>query len=176
MSKIPLILFALTAIIAALLLFSLLRPEGPTGHGVPHTEFSEMNHGGNADRHDSLIVIGGLYGGLQIVFFVTVLCFGIRRDRSTFIPLIVGGVAYFVVFAAMSATYARGMDSAPIVLGLPLPTSLMVFGMWGIPVVFVILYIANFRSWIYNDDDAQRFAELLQESTQDTSSGRQVDG
>ena len=110
------------------------------------------------------------------MFFVTVLCFGIRRDRSTFLPLIIGGIAYLAVFAAMLGTYARGMGNAPIAFGLPLPTALMVFGMWGVPVVFVFLYIANFRSWIYNDDDALRFAELLQESKQDMSNGSQADG
>lgn len=160
MSKIPTFLFLLTAMMTGVLLFCLLRPEPPLGHGEPHTEFSQMNRGGDGGRHTNLIIPAGLYGGLQIVLFVSGLCLGIRRDRSRLGPLIVGGFAYLAVFIAMVGTYAKQMDDV-IVFGVPLPTALMVFGMMGVPVVFIVLYIVKFQEWIYNDDDAKRFAELL---------------
>ena len=132
-----------------------------------------MNQGGDADRHSGMMVITGLYGGLQIVLLVIGLCFGIRRDRSSVIPLVIAGRPFYVLtFAAMVAAYAGGMDAAPMVFGLPLPTSLMVFGMWGVPFLFVMLYVATFRKWIFNDDDARRFADLISRRDKSTGSRR----
>ena len=174
MSKLPFLMFLLTGILAGLLLYCLLRPAPIAAAGAPHPEVSEMNRGGDASRDAGRIVIGGLYGGLQIVLLVTGLCLGIRRDLGSPVPLLIAGAAYLVTFAAMVGTYALGMENVPIVLGLPLPTSLMVFGMWGVPFLFVVLYVAKFRDWIFSDEDSRRFANLVAQSQpHDTSdSGR----
>jgi len=104
------------------------------------------------------------------------LCLGVRRDRSALLPLVLAGGAYVAVFAAIVGTYAAGMDDAPIVLGLPLPTALLLFAMPSVPWLFILLYIVKFRQWIYNDEDAQRFAELLTQSRQNNSRGSRTDG
>ena len=164
MSRLPFALFVLTACIAALLMIGLCREEPESGHGTPHPQFSEMNQGGDPSRHDGLILLGGVYGGLQIVLLVAGLCLGIRADRSSCRSLIVAGAAYLAVCVAMVATYARGQTVVPLVMGIPLPTSLMVFGMWGMPALFVALYHVKFEEWVLNEQDRERFRELLEKS------------
>ena len=167
MSKIPLVLFVLTSLIAAALLFCLVRGEPPAGHGVPHPRHAEMNQGGGPERHTDLHLVGGLYGGLQIALLVTGLCLGIRRDRARLWPLVWSGVCYLVLFAAVVGTYFRWGASPPRVLAFPLPTALMVYGMWGLPMIFVILYVVHFRDWVYTDADARRFAALTDRSSRE---------
>ena len=75
-----------------------------------------MSRGGDANRHDNLIVIGGLYGSLQIVLAVALLGLAIRRDRSSLLSLGIGAAAYIAVFVAMVATYAADMANVPNVL------------------------------------------------------------
>lgn len=174
MTKTPVIILLLTVALTGLLLICLVRPAPPAAAGEPHPEIPEMNRGGDGDRHAGLILVGGLYGGLQIVLLISAMRLGIRRDHNRPLSLLIAGTVYVGTFAAMVVTYTGGMERAPEVLGLPLPTSLMVFGMWGVPFVFVVLYIAKFREWIYSEDDARRFADLV--ARRDESPGSHPDG
>ena len=178
MTRIPLLLFILSVLIASLLTYCLLATQSADIPGGPHPTFPEMNQGGTAERHADLIVVAGFYGALQIGVFVTVLCLGIRRDRGSILPLVGGGAAYVAVFTAMVMTYGRGMNAAATVFGLPLSTAILFFGMPSVPVVFVVLYIVKFDQWVYSASDAQQFAELQarfplrqQDGTQESADG-----
>lgn len=175
MSKLPIVLLVLTFTIAGCLALCLATDEPATGHGVPHQDIAQMNKGGDADRHSGVIWLATVYGAFQIAFLVTALRLGVRGGCRP-VTLIVGGVAYLAVFAAMVAAYRSGMESAPLILGLPLPTFLMVFGMWGVPVAFVVLYVVKFRDWIYSEEDSHRFAELMSQSSQSRPTGEATDG
>ena len=175
MSKLTSVLFLLTVAITGCLAVCLTTDEPAAGHGVPHPDVAQMTQGGDADRHSGVIWLATAYGVLQIMFLVTALSLGLRRGcRSA--TLVVGAVAYLAMFVAMVMTYRSGVESAPLVLGLPLPTFLMVFGMWGVPVVFVVLWVVKFRDWIFNEDDSRRFEELMSRSSQSRSVGDAADG
>ena len=60
-------------------------------------------------------------------------------------------------------TYRQGVAGAPFVLGFPLPTTLLLFGMWPMAVVFSILYVVKFRSWVYSPQDQEVFENLKAE-------------
>ena len=174
MNKIPILLLACTATMTGLLLVCLLSPEPAAGHGVPHPDFPQMNQGGTAQRHENLITIAGLYGALQIVVLVAGLCLGICH-RSRLFPMLLGGSAYLAIYTAVVVTYSNGMDNAPTMLGFPLPTMLMVFGLWGTPWFFVVMYVVKFKAWVFDDNDARKFAELLAKSRVEPSREQLMD-
>ncbi len=79
------------------------------------------------------------------------------------VAIILAGLAYLGAFVSMVAAYAQPTGALPLVLGVSLPTALLIV-MWIAPTPFVVLYIVNFERWVYNDDDRRRFAKLMQRS------------
>lgn len=161
--KIALFLFALLiamGLVLGYLLFFVAETEN--GHGLPHPEYATMLQGGDAARHDAVLVGGTLLGTLMILFMVGLLAFGASQGRRPGMEegvLVGGAVLFLVCFLAMVLTYVPYADAAggPIVLGFPVPTAWMLYGVWGAPVVFMLLYMIRFESWIISDAEIERF-------------------
>ena len=163
--KISAVLFALSIGLCLLLGIALMIPEVPGGHGVPHPDFPSMLQGGDVSRHDSTLWLGWTMGVVEIAFFVGLLAMG-TRGRGTF-PfearfMVIGLIAFIAVFSAMVFTYAAEIN--PIVLGFPLPTALMFYGVGGVPVIFILLYMIRFDPWVLTDDQLDDFrSEFVKE-------------
>lgn len=145
-------------------------------HGFPHPQFATMQQGGDgAVRHGRILWFGLAFGLLQVVLFVCLIALGGRRDGQLgplTIPLVIGGILYAGAFTAMVITY-RGYMSAvePEMFGaLPLPTAWMIYGVWPVPIVFMLIYMLTFDIWIYRPDDQQRLEGILAE--QETQNGK----
>ena len=137
------------------------------GHGVKHPKFESMLHGGpGAVRHGPILWIGLTFGLLQIVLFVCLLALGGQRQGKLGplkIPLIVAGIVYAGVFIAMVVSYRGYMaeqDHATF-LALPVPTAWMIYGVWPAPIIFMLIYMVTFDSWIYRSEDQVRLEEIL---------------
>ena len=148
---------------------TLLIPEKENSHGVAHTRFvaaTALQEGGpGQQRHGHLRVLGAVFGMLQAVFITTALTLGVLDRRRRFWPFLIGGCIFAILFAMIVYTdgaYARG-ESRQLVLSFPLPTALMLYGVASVPLLFMILYVVKFDSWILTDEDLQRFHQLVRQ-------------
>ena len=133
-------------------------------HGVVHPQYSSMQIGGDTERHNgSILFLGWLFGTLQILFFVSLLTFGIHRDRLRPAVFIQGGLSFLFVFTMIIIIYQLSLGDAPpqITGGLPLPSALMVYGLAGTPLIFTVLYIMKFDTWILTPEDLLKFQSIM---------------
>ncbi|MEM7386269.1 MAG: hypothetical protein AAF514_15105 [Verrucomicrobiota bacterium] len=158
--KACLTLLALLIAISLTLAFSLTLPLPEAATGAPHPEHTEMRQGGGSERHDGRLFLGWIYGVAQIGVFMVAIGLSIPGNRPGRWWLIPASALYLAVFSAMMLAYAKDVTEAPFVLGFPLPTALLVFGMWPASALFVVLYSMQFRSWVYSEADAKRFEEI----------------
>lgn len=174
-AQIPVALWVLTAAMAMLLFIGFAREAPVNAHGMPHASIREMNQGGDPSRHDGLVLLAGLYGACQITFMTACLWLGVRRDRARIGPILVGGAIYLTGFIALVMAYANTKAGLPFAFGISLSATLLV-SMWMFPIPFVVLYMLNFHTWVYNDDDKQRFSQLMHRSHDAASTGPRADG
>jgi hypothetical protein len=149
----------------------------PLGHGIEHPEFSTMQVGASGEaRHARILWVGWFFGGCQIVLFVAALALGMRKEHGlgpVRAPLIAGGAVFAIIFTLLVLSYRdymHGVD-AELVLGFPIPTAWMVFGIWFFPVFFVVLYLRAFDTWYLTDADRARFDALLADAKRDAHGG-----
>ena len=155
-----LILLGLLVLTALTLGVALTRPVPEAATGAPHAEHAEMKQGGDPERHDGGLLLGWIYGVAQIGLFMVTIGISIPKNRPGQWWLSVCSVLYLAVFSAMMLVYAQERANAPSVLGFPLPTAMLVFGMWPASALFVVLYSTHFRKWVYSTADAKRFEEI----------------
>ena len=164
-------MFCLTGMCITLgLLFFVTEPSG--GHGTVHARFPDtMNQGSTGtDRLGNVRWIGLSFALLQASFFVVVLFLGTKERRALGSWFGSVGFLYLMMMTVMifvEAAYAKG-DTRDIVLGLPLPTAIMVYGVGGIPVLFSVFYLLQFDRWILKPEDLQRIEEFVRTRRQET--------
>lgn len=191
MSGLPKILFALLLAMCALVGAVLSIQETPfieasevgamvksaQGHGTAHAEFKTMKIGGSGEaRHGRILWLGWAFGLLQICFFIGLLALSSeRRDgsQSMLRSLGAGLLLYSGVFTVLIVSYSQFMveDSPDLVMGLPRPTAWMIYGLWTVPVWFLILYIKAFKQSIWTEDDQTRFERIIEEKRRETREG-----
>lgn len=191
--KLPWILFALSLSMCVLLgvVFSIeeepfeevASEDGTTvekvykGHGFPHPEFPAMQAGGpGAPRHEKILWLGWVFAILQVAFLVTCLALGASRKGRVgpfAVPLALGGLLMAAVFTFLILSYRAYMteDSHSLFLSLPRPTAWMVYGVWGFPVFFMLLYILTFKRWFMTEEDLERFREIVAAKRRDDAEG-----
>ena len=145
--------------------------DGTFNHGQPHAQHEDMNQGGEGDRHANghTLWLGEVWGGLQIILFVALLSFGMRRNFKQCLALSLVGLAYLGIFVCMCLAYRHsigpGAGNLPgLFLGLPVPTAWMIYGLGGIPLVFAILYSLNFDRWVLIPEDHREFLDAVEMS------------
>jgi len=123
-----------------------------------------LEAGDGIERLGSMRWFGLAFGLLQVAFYVGCLALGLkRRSGPAVILLVLFGLLYaamFLLLVTVDEQYARG-DVRTIVLGLPLPTAIMMYGMGGIPVLFTLLYVIQFDRWIVTQQDLEKLEELV---------------
>jgi phosphatidylserine synthase len=80
------------------------------------------------------------------------------------IPIAIGAALHVATFLALMATYRTyqaGGDHA-LFLGLPAPTAWMLYGVWWVPMYFILLYIFAFDRYVFSEADQLRFNEILE--------------
>lgn len=152
--------FLLLLCILATLTIALFLEPPEAASGVVHPDFGTMSQGGDADRHEGRLLGGWIYGSLQIGLFVFLIgqCVPSGRPRRWLIGA--SGGLYLAVYLALILSYGKGVEGAPFILGFPLPTAWLVFGMWPISALFAILYATQYAKWIYTPEDASRFQSI----------------
>lgn len=148
-----------------LIVFVLTIDEAPSSHGFAHPQHrSTMLQGGSGvERHNGVRWIGLAFGLSEVGFFVGCLLLGVPRLEGRIRIFVLCGLFYAMAFALLVTIdhfYAHG-DLRTIVLGFPLPTAVMVYGVGGAPLAFVLLYMVRFDQWILTPEDYERFEQLV---------------
>lgn len=147
------------------------------GHGFVHPEYPSMEQGGpGAARHSKILFLGWLFGILQIAFFVS--CLALAQQKGgrlgpLFKPIAVGGFLFALVFTFFILSYRAYMneDAHSLFLFQVRPTAWMLYGVWGFPVYFLVVYVLTFKSWFVTDEDLVRFREIVAEKRASESEG-----
>lgn len=147
-------------------------------HGYDHDKYPTMFQGGpGAERHAITLWVGWVFAMLSILFFVGCNLLGAARHGKLGplkVPFIVGTVLYAAIFTGVIVSYYAYMheDTHSLFLSFPKPTAWMLFGVWPIPVYFIVLYYLFFDRWHFTAEDEQRLEEIVarnrQTTTQDT--------
>jgi len=136
---------------------------------APHSFHSTMlvgqYHPGNA------YWVFVLLGWSMINIFILCLYLGLnyRREQKTIKRWLVAGyllycLAYIMMVVA-DLNYINE-DTTNYFLGFPIPTAWMIYGMWFVPLLFSILFITNYNSWVISSDDLNAFEKIVQDRKQ----------
>ncbi len=177
-SKIPAVLFATTlamglVVVGAWLIGPVDSPQldqsGSTSWAIPHSSYPTMEEGGTGlERNGSVFWLGCAFGLLQLVFYTSCLLLGMQKRSGsgpTARPLLLGGLAWIVVWTGLFWSYYTCLMEAggPLVLGLPASTAWMLYGAWPYPVLFALYFVYIFPDWFLREKDLRRFQQLLLE-------------
>ncbi len=150
------------------LLFYIEEPEG--GHGAAHSRFARTMYQGDTGS-DRLIGVRWLGLGfvlLQVTFFVVSLLLGTSHRGPVLGWFMISGLFYGATVGALiiaESVYAQG-GARNIVLGFPLPTAIMIYGVGGVPIIFSVFYVLQFDHWFLKPEDMQRIDELVEQRRQ----------
>ncbi len=165
-------LFALVLALCALVGVLMFVPDRPDYHGITHPDFTSMLQGGpGAERHALVMGLGWAFGALQLGFFACLIAFGARKKqglRGLGKPLLFGLAAHTTVWTLCVLTYRVYLTEPThtLVLGLPISTAIMAYGMWLTPVIYTFLFVFGFKHWYLTDQDLADFHRLMESKQQ----------
>lgn len=164
------VLFVLLVGMCALVVFAGLLDEVPSQRGLSHPDYPTMALGGASEaRHGSILWLGWAFGAMAIGLFQGLIDWSLRRGGGSGRPearraFLAGGLCLQAVFLGLVLSYRGFMEdplAAGLVLGFPRPTAWMMYGVWGVPLVLVLLYVWRFESWIWSPADEEEFHRLV---------------
>jgi hypothetical protein len=153
---------------AGLLLLAAWIGESVAERPVVHPEIPGMMHGGqSAARTGPVLWIGAVFGLAQIGFFGLCFALGMRGrgglgpvSRPLWIALSVfAGVWLALVWSYLG--YAADPIGTSRWLGFPLPTAILLFGFWPLPLLFVAIYLRYFDEMVIDEERLARFRTRL---------------
>ena len=154
----PLALLALLILLCLLLVSAVVFGVNTAQSSEPHPRFPTMDVAANQAAHDaSRPILGWAVGSIMILIFSTCLCIGVEGTQHRRLLRLLIGLAtmvYLAVFLVMMMSWRSSMARPTTDLWGPFPaaTTWLVFGIWSVPLLFVLIYVAGFRHW-YGDDE-----------------------
>ncbi|MGI9545324.1 MAG: hypothetical protein ACR2MX_18820 [Cyclobacteriaceae bacterium] len=142
---------------------------------APHASYSTMLVGQYYAGNAYWVFV--LLGWSMINIFILCLYLGLRHRRgqkSIVRWLATGYLLYCLAYAMMvlaDLNYINA-DITNYFLGFPAPTAWMIYGMWFVPLLFSILFISKYNSWVINSDDLKTFEKILQDRKQKLDPGQ----
>ena len=143
-------------------------PEPINGHGMAHHTVEGMRQVGGLRQQSDPVFGAGYLLGVLIYLVISVLVYlGVqpeKRDRKlvlahTAATLLVLGMWSLLMY--LFRQYLLTGDPM-IVFGFPLPTLVMLLGVWIAPMSFSLIYVLGFRRWVFTQEDEKTFRELLE--------------
>lgn len=103
--------------------------------------------------------LGLAFGVVTIVSLVTSLRCAARRPKYALrvdLAVLGGGILYVAMFVIMMLSFRDYAREGPSLLGpFSAPTTWMVFGLWAVPLVFVVMYCVRFNTWFAPETESQ---------------------
>jgi hypothetical protein len=164
--RLPALLFAIACAIALVLSAAVWSGSEAPPQARPHPAYPSLLQGGDgAERSAPIAVHAALFGALQIAFFGACFALGMRRGSSlgpVARPLVLGLLVYEGVFALLLYGYARYLadPGAPLVFSFPLPTAVLLYAFWPLPLWFAWIYLRHFDGWVVDEREIERVLTL----------------
>jgi hypothetical protein len=167
-------LLALCLVIGSLLLYAAMDFEQAHVPSAKHPDFSlsVMEVGGPRSEEDIVRWNEGLVFGIVVIVTLTAtLLVGvdssspeIRRFRFWILGV---GLIYVLTFVAMMLSWREyAADSDRALWGpFPAPVTWMVFGVWLVPGLFTVIYVAGFQKWFVDGKVQTDVCSDVSEST-----------
>ncbi len=126
-----------------------------------HPDFPQMlkSTNGQAEMSSGLLYF---FGPLLLFVFFFVVMIGLSRPKriDASRKFLTGYfLVYMILISVCLATYQGG--STNMFAGFPISTSWMLFGLGFYPILFGFVFYMKFSSWVFSEEDQQRFDELL---------------
>jgi hypothetical protein len=167
--KLQVVLFSLVLVLGAVVGGSFFISPPENAAGGTHLKFTKaMNEGGDARaRHEGKLIVGWIFGLAQVALFTGLLALGARKrgQLGRFkTPIAIGGAAYAAVWTLLVVTYRSYMlgENQELYLSFPAPTAVMLYGIWLVPIFFVVVYLLYFDRVYFTKEDAERFEQILE--------------
>ncbi len=167
--RLAMLLLGVCVAVAALLLWAAAGEPHPDAAGTAHPERASLLSGGDgAARGRPLLDLAWAYGAAAIAFFAIAFALALRRRGQGLgpvrVPFWISVGLYQLAWLGLLLAYAaflRAPAEAPFVFGFPLPTAIMLFVLWPLPVLFMLIYLRFFSRWVWTAEDEERAARLV---------------
>jgi len=158
------LLLALLAVVAGAWIVG--PPEDAPSSAIAHPTVPHMTAGGPGEaKHAKVFPLGVAFGVLEIIFFSVCLALGASRKERVGrmgVAISIGAALHVATFLAIAVSYRVYLDGHDtLYLGLPAPTAFMMYGIWWVPMYFILLYLFAFDRYVFSDADLQKFNEIL---------------
>ena len=167
MRPIPVLLGLLAGLLAlCALIFS--TPEPVNGHGMAHHAVDGMRQAGDARQQSEPVFRAGYLLGVLIYLIISALVYiGVpqaKRDRKLRLAHSAATLTVLGMWSLLMYLFRQYLltGDPTIVFGFPLPTLVMLLGVWIAPMSFSLIYILGFRRWVFTPEDEKTFRELLE--------------
>ena len=165
--KISWLLFGLLIAICLVLVILLFIGEPPESKPFAHPKHESMLQAPDGmTRHGGIRYLGWVLGILQFCFFAFLisLCLNKQGRLKIFImPLIVCTGLCIAAFSLTMSAYGTFAQEGSIRLigSFPLPTAIMLYGLWPIQILFMLIYVKYYDKAIFTAEDQEKFNALV---------------
>ncbi len=164
---------ALLAVFWGVLLVIFFTPPAENSTGFTHPthagegEKPAMSQGGDGQaRHEKLLISGWVLAAVILAMLVSMLAFatqstGVSGGKTA--AFAVGGLLVQAAMLMLFLTYrdSLGADKVAFIGSVPASTWWLLFGVYGVPYYFVVLYVCSFNRWIMTPESMQKFEALV---------------
>lgn len=166
-TKIAWLLLGLLLATCVVVAIALWTPETDATKGFVHPDYATMQRGGDGvERHGRILWPGWAFGVLQFCFFAGLIALSVNKQGRIKIfakPILTGLLLNILVFCLMMFAYWNyACKGTGLLVGsFPVPTALMLYGVWPIQIIFVIIYVWYFNRAIFTEDDLEKFQAIV---------------
>jgi len=160
-------LFVLSATLLIIAGLAIADPVPDTSATV-HPTYKTMLKSGNSQASSPAVKYLGYAFGLAILgIFGVSLYWGSRRAKDNGFKLrdlIIGMGLYILTYTGLVlSSWKYDQLEAPLWGDLPIPTAWMLYGIWFVPVIFIVLYVYGFKDHVLSEEEEAKFHEILAE-------------
>lgn len=170
-SKLIYVIFAVAALMAAILLAICLAETVPEAGGAAHPEIPGLQIGG--DGAARLQYIGPLAFAFQCLLLIQIALLSLlgvaERYRTHELLAYMGGSLAITLFIAwkMFSGHLEFLDTgvSGYFMGFPTATAWQTYGTWLGAIPLILIYCIGFNKFIYTKEDEEKFNALLAEKS-----------
>ena len=163
------LIFAVSFLMAAILLAIILTEDVPGSGGSAHPELPGLQVGGDGSvRMQSIGNLGLTFHFLLLVQIILLSLLGIsERYRTKELISYMSGSLIFMLLVAwqMYSGHQQFLETGETsyFLGFPTPTAWATYGTWLGAIPSILIYSLCFRKFIYTPEDEEKYNALLKE-------------
>tara|TARA_Y100000385_G_scaffold287591_2_gene352167 strand:- start:198 stop:716 length:519 start_codon:yes stop_codon:yes gene_type:complete len=156
----PRVLLVLSISLLLLMIGASVTYESAWSKPEQHSRISSMEIGETQAVEDAGHWGFGLAFGMVTLFaLVASLMFAAQHSKYALqlkLAVLGGGIVYVATFVWMMLSYRNYVREGPSLLGpFAAPTTWMVFGLWAVPMIFVVIYCVKFDTWFAIQTESQ---------------------